>query len=132
MQNETLMVSISGIRGIVGRGFDGFIVQKYITAFATLLIQEKKENNEQLIVLGRDSRVSGPWINPIVEGVRQSKKKKKNIEKKIVKKKKKILMGFGFKVIRAGIVTTPTVQVLVQKWKARAGIGWEKKKIKKN
>ena len=87
MQNETLMVSISGIRGIVGRGFDGFIVQKYITAFATLLIQEKKENNEQLIVLGRDSRVSGPWINPIVEGVRESKKKK-NIEKKIVKKKK--------------------------------------------
>eukprot|EP01091_Cochliopodium_minus_P013239 TRINITY_DN4215_c0_g4_i1.p1 TRINITY_DN4215_c0_g4~~TRINITY_DN4215_c0_g4_i1.p1 ORF type:complete len:397 (-),score=119.22 TRINITY_DN4215_c0_g4_i1:49-1239(-) len=31
-------------------------------------------------------------------------------------------MGLGFNVIRSGIVTTPTVQVLVQKWKARAGI----------
>jgi phosphomannomutase len=54
-----------------------------------------------VIILGRDSRVSGPWIENIVQGV---------------------LVGQGFQVISLGIVPTPTVQVIVQQKKALGGV----------
>ena len=53
------------------------------------------------MILGRDSRVSGPWVEKLVEG---------------------ILVALGYKVINIGIAPTPTVQYIVKKYKADGGI----------
>lgn len=53
------------------------------------------------IILGRDSRVSGPWVEQLVAGV---------------------LIAQGYNVKMVGIVPTPTVQLLVIKEKAVGGI----------
>lgn len=65
-----------------------------------------------MIVVGRDSRVSGPWVNRVVEG---------------------IVQAMGFSVLQLGIVATPTVQFMVQEEKVSShlflplltlGCGW--------
>jgi phosphomannomutase len=66
----------------VGETFTPNVVVKYVTAFG--LIQ-----NGKTMILGRDSRVSGPWVRQIVHGV---------------------LVALGYKVIDIGIVPTPTVK----------------------
>lgn len=96
--SDTLMVSISGIRGIVGKTFNARTVEKYISAFATLL---KGHRDSPLVVVGRDSRISGPWITSVAEGV---------------------LASLGCTVFQCGIVSTPTVQLLVQQHKADGGL----------
>jgi len=64
------------------------VVLKYVSAFAN--IQTKKSG---VIVVGRDSRVSGPWVLNVVHGA---------------------LQASGFNVVDVGVVPTPTVQYLVK------------------
>ena len=90
----TLMVSISGIRGIIGDGFDPPTIVKYTGAFADFI---GKGN----IVIGRDARSSGEMVNEIVSGT---------------------LLAKGLDVINLGICPTPTVQFTVNKRKANGGI----------
>lgn len=63
---------MSGIRGVVGRALTPPVIVKYVVAFCHLLRQKKFDikNRYDLptIVLGRDSRVSGPWMELIVKG----------------------------------------------------------------
>lgn len=66
MQQQTLMVSISGIRGVYGASLTPEVVVKYVKAFAALLQKYKQPGQSNLIVLGRDSRVSGPLVVPLV------------------------------------------------------------------
>ena len=80
---STLMVSISGVRGIVGDSLNPEIVQKYALAFGSFL--EKSP-----IIIGRDSRTSGTSISNILKGC---------------------LQASGCEVIDIGIVPTPTVQM---------------------
>lgn len=54
-----------------------------------------------MIVVGCDSRVSGPWVMRLVEGV---------------------LLAHGFTVQPVGIVPTPTVQYAVLNRKAAGGV----------
>lgn len=54
------MVSISGIRGIVGSSFTPAVVVRYVEAFCA-------HHAGEHVVLGRDSRVSGPWVVQLVE-----------------------------------------------------------------
>ena len=89
-----LMVSISGIRGVVGESLTPAVVDKYISAFARYLDGGK-------VVLGRDSRVSGPFLSDLVRGV---------------------LVASGCQVIDIGIVPTPTVQLEVEHHRAAGGI----------
>ncbi len=89
-----LMVSVSGIRGEIGSTLTPQVIQKYTLAFATYL-------KGGSIILGRDSRVSGPFIANIVKGC---------------------LVASGCNVIDIGIVATPTVQMAIEYHKAHGGI----------
>ncbi|MCL6495057.1 MAG: phosphoglucosamine mutase [Ignavibacterium sp.] len=90
----TLMVSISGIRGIVGDGLTPDVIVKYTSAYADFIEQGK-------VVVGRDARISGEMVNQIVTGT---------------------LLAKGLDVIDIGIVPTPTVQYTVKTLEAQGGI----------
>jgi phosphomannomutase len=91
---STLMVSISGVRGVIGESLTPEIIQKFTLAFGTYLKKGK-------VIVGRDSRVSGPFVSNIVKGC---------------------LVATGCKVIDIGVVPTPTVQLAIEHHKAAGGI----------
>lgn len=88
------MVSISGIRGIVGDGLTSQNVMQFAQAFGNYL-----GNGE--VVVGRDSRVTGPMFQHAVFAG---------------------LMAAGCDIIDIGVCSTPTAQMAVEKLKARGGI----------
>jgi phosphomannomutase len=91
---STLMVSISGIRGIIGESLTPDIVKKYALAFGSSM-------NKSPIIVGRDSRTSGTTISNILKGC---------------------LQATGCEVIDIGIVPTPTVQMEIIHHKAAGGV----------
>ena len=91
---STLMVSISGIRGIVGDGLDPEVIVKYINAYADFVGKGK-------VVVGRDARITGEMVNQIVTGT---------------------LLAKGLDVIDIDICPTPTVQFIVKTLQAQGGI----------
>ncbi|MBE0550858.1 MAG: phosphoglucosamine mutase [Ignavibacterium sp.] len=91
---STLMVSISGIRGIVGAGLEPEVLVKYTNAYADFVGKGK-------VVVGRDARITGEMVNLIVTGT---------------------LLAKGLDVIDIGICPTPTVQFTVKTLKAQGGI----------
>lgn len=91
---STLMVSISGIRGIVGDDLEPDVIVKYTNAFAEFVGNGK-------VVVGRDARITGEMVNQIVTGT---------------------LLAKGLDVIDIGICPTPTVQYTVKTLHAHGGI----------
>lgn len=91
---STLMVSISGIRGIVGDGLDPNTIIKYTSAYAGFIGKGK-------VVVGRDARITGDMLNQIITGT---------------------LLSKGLDVINIGICPTPTVQYTVKDLNADGGI----------
>jgi phosphomannomutase len=91
---STLMVSISGIRGIVGDGLDPNTIIKYTSAYAEFIGKGK-------VVVGRDARITGDMVNQLVTGT---------------------LLAKGLDVINIGICPTPTVQFTVKELNADGGI----------
>jgi len=89
-----LMRSISGIRGIVGKTLTPQTVISHTKAFLELLKAKR-------IVIGRDSRPTGVNIAEMVCGV---------------------CTLCGVEVMDAGLATTPTVELLVEQFKADGGI----------
>ena len=89
-----LMRSISGIRGVVGKTLTPQTVISHTKAFLDLLKAKK-------IVIGRDSRPTGVNISEMVSGVCNL---------------------CGVEVVDAGLATTPTVELLVEQFKADGGI----------
>jgi len=93
---DTLMVGVSGIRGIVGKDLTEEIVARYASAFG-LWAKERKP----LVVVGRDARESGPaFERAVVAG----------------------LVSVGCSVVKVGLVPTPTVQLAVEHHAAGGGI----------
>src|SRR6266513_2304400 len=93
---DTLMVGVSGIRGIVGKDLTEEIVARYASAFG-LWAKERKP----LVVVGRDARESGPaFERAVVAG----------------------LVSVGCVVVKDGLVPTPTVQLAVEHHAAGGGI----------
>jgi phosphomannomutase len=90
----TLMVSISGIRGIIGDGLDPQVLVRFTSAYADFIGKGK-------VVVGRDARISGDMVRLITEGT---------------------LLSKGIDVIDIGIVPTPTVQFSVRQFSASGGI----------
>ena len=86
----TLMVSVSGIRGIVGDGLDPQTIIKYTSAYSDFCGKGK-------IVLGSDGRISGEMVKKLVIGTLTAK---------------------GNDVIDLGICPTPTVLFNVKNLKA--------------
>ncbi len=91
---STLMVSVSGIRGIVGDGLDPEVLVKFTSAYADFC-------GEGPIVVGRDARITGDMVQNIVSGTLAAK---------------------GNDVINIGICPTPTVLLNVKKHNAVGGI----------
>jgi phosphomannomutase len=88
------MVSVSGVRGIVGDGLTSQNVMQFAQAFGNYL-----GNGE--VVVGRDSRVTGTMFKHAVFAG---------------------LMAAGCDIIDIGMCSTPTAQMAVEKLKARGGI----------
>ena len=98
MGPEGLMVSVSGIRGRVGAGLTPEVVASYAAAFGAWAIAS---DHSKPIVVGRDSRVSGPMFHRIVVGTLQS---------------------VGARVVDLGLTTTPTCQLAVEHHHAGGGL----------
>ncbi|MDB4898921.1 MAG: Phosphoglucosamine mutase, archaeal-related protein, partial [Gemmatimonadetes bacterium] len=93
-----LMVSVSGIRGRVGDALTPEIVSRYAAAFGAWSIAQ---GTSRQIVVGRDSRVSGPMFHRIVVGT---------------------LQLVGADVIDIGLTTTPGCQLAVEHHHAAGGL----------
>ena len=63
------MVSVSGLRGRVGDGLTPEVVAHYAAAFGAYV---RQRGPGQTVVLGRDSRVSGPMFARAVTAALQS------------------------------------------------------------
>lgn len=92
---EGLILSVSGARGIIGKGLDSLVFVEMAAHFGDWL------PNEGPVVVGRDSRVSGEMAAAAVSSG---------------------LMGVGRHVIDLGIVSTPTVEVAIRELRAAGGI----------
>ena len=98
MGTSGLMVSVSGIRGRVGEALTPEVVARYAAAFGAWSIAQGKS---RAIVVGRDSRVSGPMFHRIVVGT---------------------LQLVGADVIDIGLTTTPGCQLAVEHHHAAGGL----------
>jgi phosphomannomutase len=88
MMMNDFMVSISGVRGIVGKSISPDIVARFAAAFGTFMERGH-------IVIGRDSRVSGECMrHAVVSG----------------------LLSTGCGVVDLGICPTPTVQLMAEEY----------------
>ena len=98
MAHDELMVSVSGIRGRVGTSLTPDVVARYAAAFGAWSTATGKSRT---VVVGRDSRVSGPMFHRIVLGTLQS---------------------VGCTVMDLGLTTTPTCQLAVEHHHAAGGV----------
>lgn len=97
--HDTLMVGVSGIRGIVGKDLTPEIVARYAAAFGTWA--RTGGARRPRIVLGRDARTSGPMFAQAAAAG---------------------LVSVGCDVIEIGLTTTPSAQLAVEHHRAAGGI----------
>jgi phosphomannomutase len=102
--SDTLMVGVSGVRGIVGKDLTPEVVERWARAFGAWIAAGMRDGGRgkgPSAVLGRDARPSGPeFAGAAVRG----------------------LHGAGCDVIDVGLVPTPTVQLAVEHHHAGGGI----------
>lgn len=97
MTSSTLMISVSGMRGIVGTDLTPELVARHAAALGAWA----RSRGRPLVVLGRDARTSGPMFSHAATAG---------------------LMSVGVDVIDVGVVPTPTVQLAVEHHHAGAGL----------
>ncbi|MBN2457390.1 MAG: phosphoglucosamine mutase [Sedimentisphaerales bacterium] len=100
---ESLIIGISGVRGIIGGNLTPIIAAEYGCALGTFLknnVQLKKEKLP-VVCIGRDSRPSGDMLKSAVAAG---------------------LCSIGINITDLGIVTTPTVGIMVRDLKCAAGV----------
>ncbi|HZL33723.1 MAG TPA: phosphoglucosamine mutase [Tepidisphaeraceae bacterium] len=100
---EALMIGVSGMRGTIGRTLTPPVVGRMAGGFAAWLKQTSQPANGPhfRVVLGRDSRPSGPWVRDAAAAA---------------------LTASGVEVIDLDIVTTPGVAMMVRHLNADAGV----------
>ncbi len=100
----SLIKSISGIRGTIGghpgEGLSPLDIVKFTAAYAQFL-RQSGESDSNVVVVGRDARISGPMVSSIVVAT---------------------LCAMGFDVVNIGPASTPTTEIAVTGEKARGGI----------
>src|SRR4051794_30693910 len=94
MTNDQLIVSVSGVRGIVGGGLTPGVAGRFAAALATYL-------DGGPVVLSRDSRPSGDMLGSAAAAA---------------------LLACGCRVIDCGIAPTPTCGVAVRAHAAAGGL----------
>jgi len=99
----TLIASISGIRGTIGRDSKDDLnpenIVRFSAAYGSLL--RKRIPEKGTVVVGRDARISGKMVSNLVTAT---------------------LAGLGFDVLDLGLSTTPTVEMAVPASGASGGI----------
>jgi phosphomannomutase len=98
MSHAGLMVGVSGIRGRVGEALTPEVVATYASAFGAWALSK---GGSRKVVVGRDSRVSGPMFHRVVVSS---------------------LQLVGADVIDIGLTTTPTCQLAVEDHHAAGGL----------
>src|SRR5437764_6343568 len=101
---DTLMVGVSGVRGIVGKDLTPEVVTRWARAFGTFAREGTRDEGRGTgpsVVVGRDARTSGPGVAAAVTAG---------------------LTSVGCDVIDIGVVPTPTVQLAVEHHRAGGGI----------
>lgn len=98
MSFEGLMVGVSGVRGRVGEALTPEIACQFAAAFGAFSI---RRSASKVIIVGRDSRVSGPMFHRAVVSALQS---------------------VGADVLDIGMAPTPTVQMAVEHHHAAGGL----------
>ncbi len=93
------MIGVSGIRGRVGFGLSPDVVARYASAFGAWAV---RQGSSRAIVLGRDSRVTGPLFHQVARAA---------------------LEAAGADVIDLGLTTTPSIQLAVEHHHAAGGLG---------
>ena len=100
----SLIKSISGIRGTIGgasgNGLSPLDIVKFVSAYAEF-IRTATTKTSNVIVVGRDARLSGGMVERLVVGT---------------------LMGMGFDVVNIGLASTPTTEIAVVDENACGGI----------
>lgn len=89
-----LIISVSGLRGIIGENLEPDVVQRYVRAYAA-------ETPEGPVLLARDGRTTGPMLLAAAESA---------------------LTGVGRDVLLADVAATPTVGVLVRTHQAAGAL----------
>ena len=97
------ILTVSGLRGVVGDGLDPDFLTRFGQAVGTLAVREERRDgvNPGLVVLTRDGRPTGPMVRHCVLGG---------------------LLAAGCDVLDGGVAMTPTCGVLVQHHGAAAGL----------
>jgi len=98
MSHDGLMIGVSGIRGRVGEALTPEVVARYAAGFGAWASRQGHSNR---VVVGRDSRVSGPLFHRVVLSALQS---------------------VGCDIIDIGLTTTPTCQLAVEHHHAAGGL----------
>ena len=93
-EDAPLMISVAGVRGIVGRSLTPPVLARFAAAFAASL-------GDGPVVVGRDARISGPMVYRAVAAG---------------------LMAAGRDVVDLGLATTPATQLAVVTLHAAGGI----------
>lgn len=88
------IISVSGLRGVVGESLTPEVALRYVCVFAERLPPGP-------VVVTRDGRATGPWLADVLRGA---------------------LAAAGRDVIDAGIAATPTTGVLVRQHGAAGGV----------
>lgn len=92
------MVSVSGVRGRVGDGLTPEVIAHFAAGFGAYA---RRNGPGQTVVLGRDSRVSGPMFTRAATAALQS---------------------VGCDVVDVGIAATPSIQLVVEELGAAGGL----------
>ena len=103
--SDTLMISVSGVRGLVGTDLTPEVVARWAAAFGIWATtgngDRGRGKRRPRVVVGRDARTSGPmFAQAAIAG----------------------LMSVGCDIIDVGLTTTPTVQLAVEHHRAAGGI----------
>src|SRR6267378_5688723 len=103
--SDTLMVSVSGVRGLVGTDLTPEVVARWAAAFGTWAKDGRpigpSARRPVKVLIGRDARTSGPMFAGAATAG---------------------LNSVGCHVIDVGLVATPTVQLAVEHHRAAGGI----------
>lgn len=95
------MISISGVRGIVGETLTPELLTRLGQAYGTYLISCRAERHSCRVIVGRDTRTSSPMVkHSVLSG----------------------LLSTGCEVIDLDISTTPTCQLMIQELNCAGGI----------
>lgn len=91
---KLLKIGISGVRGIVGETITPKLIMNFASAFGTFV-------NSQKVLLGRDTRISGPMLHSAVTSA---------------------LLATGCDVLDLGVCPAPVLQYMVKRLKAKGAI----------